>query len=265
MIDRIDLGYTTDDALAHEVERTLHNYSFAWEGEHEIVTDMGEALVREQPSHSWPGMAMLFAFDPVRLDERLDQIIEEAEARGNRFLWIMGPSTRPPALERAFTARGFHRSAVWDGLVLRDISAPIEGNLDMVIEPLTRDTIADYVGLFGPNLARGFVRDRTEAVERHLSMDAPPVHIFLAWLEGVCAGYATLRIEPSGVAYLRNAFTRPSFRGRGVYLGLVAHRLALARQARCTGAVIQAITTTSAPILRKRGFERVCGLIAYAH
>lgn len=59
------------------------------------------------------------------------------------------------------------------------------------------------------------------------------------------------------MVYLRNAVTLPQFRKRGVYLSLVAHRIALARESGCTAAVVQAQTRSSAPILLRRGFERV--------
>jgi hypothetical protein len=71
-----------------------------------------------------------------------------------------------------------------------------------------------------------------------------------------------LRNEPNGVAYLRNAETLPAFRGRGIYLTLINHRLQVARAAGCTAAVVQAQVQSSSPILRKRGFRRVSWLRA---
>ena len=82
-------------------------------------------------------------------------------------------------------------------------------------------------------------------------------------LGGEVAGYAVLRLEPTGIAYLKDAVTRPEFRRHGVYLALVAHRLTVARAAGGIAAVIQAQADTAAPILLKRGFRRVCRLVAF--
>ncbi len=76
------------------------------------------------------------------------------------------------------------------------------------------------------------------------------------------AGCVVLRIEHNGVAYLRDAVTLPEFRGRGVYLTLVHHRLQVARAAGCTVAVVQAQVQSSSPILCKRGLRRVSWLRA---
>ena len=57
------------------------------------------------------------------------------------------------------------------------------------------------------------------------------------------------------MAFLCNAFTAPAYRQRGVYLSLLAHRLALATRAGCVAAVTVAQAHSSAPILMKRGFR----------
>ncbi len=95
-------------------------------------------------------------------------------------------------------------------------------------------------------------------------MSSQEVQIEVARLDREIAGFCVLRIEPNGVAYLRNAMTVPAFRNRGVYLSLVAHRLAVARTMGCTSAVLQAQTVTSAPILIKRGFKPVCRFVGLA-
>ena len=97
-----------------------------------------------------------------------------------------------------------------------------------------------------------------------LSLPTQEVQIEVARLDREIAGFCVLRIEPNGVAYLRNAMTVPAFRNRGVYLSLVAHRLAVARTMGCTSAVLQAQTVTSAPILIKRGFKPVCRFVGLA-
>jgi predicted GNAT family acetyltransferase len=108
---------------------------------------------------------------------------------------------------------------------------------------------------------------------RYLQSSPKAIHIFIARLEGRPAGYALVRLEPNGTANLCDAFTLPEARGRGVYLSLVAHRLAEARKHGSTLAVTRANTRTSAPILMKRGFIPICsffvllikGSLCYVH
>jgi hypothetical protein len=83
-------------------------------------------------------------------------------------------------------------------------------------------------------------------------------------LDGRPAGAVVLRLEPNGIAVIRNAFTLPQFQRRGVYLAAVARRVEVAREVGCTVAITQAISTTSSPILQKRGFRKLCELYAYA-
>jgi len=104
---------------------------------------------------------------------------------------------------------------------------------------------------------------RRGSAQRYLRSTDRAVQIVVARVGGHVAGYAVLRIEPTRVAYLRSALTGAEFRRRGVFLSLVAHRLALARAVGRTVAVVQAMTTTSAPILMKRGFKPVCRLAAF--
>ena len=56
------------------------------------------------------------------------------------------------------------------------------------------------------------------------------------------------------------AMTVPAFRRRGVYLSLVANRLAVSRIDGCIASLLHAHAGTSAPILIKREFLPVCRL-----
>jgi hypothetical protein len=106
--------------------------------------------------------------------------------------------------------------------------------------------------------------ERRAAGRRYLQLGDGRTLLFLTRLEGQPAGAVVLHLEPNGIAVIRNAFTLPQFQRRGVYLAGVARRLQVAREAGCTVALTQAISTTSSPILQKRGFRKLCELHAYA-
>lgn len=246
------------DPLSYEVERSLYEYSPAWEGQDVEVTDFGEAVLQAQ---TWFAAALRLRFDTQRLDERLDTVIEQVEMRVPRCLWFIGPSSQPPDLRDRLAARGFKQELEWDGLVLDDLSAVIPGNPRVVIEPLSQQNAGAYaLALAGEKQSPQYSLLLAQAY-RFLESSPRQVHIHLARWDGEIAGRAVTRIEPNGVVYLRHALTLPAFRNRGVYLSLVAHRLALARASGCTAAVLQAQTRTAAPILLAHGFKRACHLI----
>lgn len=252
----------SDEFLAGEAERTILDYSWAWEGEREHVEDLGGALLRrlDVPWFGLDGMVVHVRCDPERVDEQLDAIIAQVEERAPRCWWVVGPSAQPSDVADRIVAHGFVKDVEWAGLALRDLSAPIPVNPDLVIEPLSPSNIEEYAAFCAaadPSDDPAVPAERLAAAQRYIAANDPAAGIFLGRLEGQVAACVVSHIEDSGVVYLRNAATLPAFRNRGVYLSLVAHRIALARAVGCTAAVVQAQMRSSAPILLKRGFERV--------
>jgi len=80
----------------------------------------------------------------------------------------------------------------------------------------------------------------------------------VAYVDGepACAAGCTLAAAAPGgsVARLWGGATRTSLRGRGAYRASVGARLRLARQRGADLALVKAVTTTSAPIVRRLGF-----------
>jgi GNAT superfamily N-acetyltransferase len=159
-------------------------------------------------------------------------------------------------------ARGLQRAITWDGLALTDLSTEFPVNPAVVVEPFSRENLREVAAAYEQDdpVAQ---QVRVEAGERYLALAHPESVTLVGRVGGVVASVVVLRIEPNGIAYLRNAFTLPSYRGRGVYTTMIAARLKLAKEAGCTAAVVQAQIQSSSPILRKRGFERVCGFYGY--
>jgi GNAT superfamily N-acetyltransferase len=258
----------TDDFLAQQTERTFYNYSFAWEGEQEQITEHGDARVISLPV-PWFGLEGIverLSFDPANVDERIDALM--AEVGDRNFWWIVGPSSQPADIEERLASRGLQATINWDCLGLSDMSAKFPANPDVQVEPLSQENAADYAAFCAalePNAAKQeqIKAARLAAAHRYLQVSKPEALIYLGRVDGVAAGCVVLRNEPNGVAYLRNAATLPEFRGRGIYLTLIGHRLAVAREAGCTSAVVQAQVQSSSPILCKRGFRRVSWLRAF--
>lgn len=253
----------SNEDLAREAERTIMDYSWRWEGEREQVDDLGGALRRSLavPWFGVDGMIVHVNLDPARADEQLDTVIARSEEGGRRLWWVVGPSAHPVDVVDRLVARGFERSIEWAGLALRDLSTPIPTNPDLVVEALSPSNSAEYAAFCvaaEPGQGPDVHDERLAAAHRFLEAGQGETGIYLGRLDGTAAACVVSHLEPNGVVYLRNAVTLPEFRNRGIYLSLVAHRVAIARVAGCTAAVVQAQSHTSAPILMKRGFERVC-------
>jgi len=250
-------------ALPYEVERTLYESSSIWEGidAQEIPLGVGEVVLRTQAGFA---AAMPLRFHATTAEASLDRAIEQVEAIVPWCLWVIGPSSQPHDLQQRFVARGFTARMEWDGLALDDLSLQLPTTAGLVIEPLGWDNAEEYATAIAGKTDSPYRAELLAQAHRFLQSSPQEVQIDVARVNGEIAGYGVLRLEPDGVAYLRNAMTVPAFRNRGVYLSLVAHRLAVARTAGYTAAVLQAQTTTSAPILIKRGFKPICRIVGFA-
>ncbi|MBO0794826.1 MAG: hypothetical protein J2P36_28275, partial [Ktedonobacteraceae bacterium] len=246
---------------AQEVERAFYDYSPAWAGNETRLVNLGEVRLLLQASSA---QALNLSFDVRQGERRLDEVIAQVEAFPQACLWVIGPSSQPTDLEARLRRREFKRVREWEGLVLDDLSQTIPRNSEVVIEPLTQDNMEEYAHAIAGDRTSPLYAQALAQAQRFVRLVPQQVQIDLARLDGVVAGYAVLRIEPRQIAYFRSAMTVPAFRQRGVYLSLVAHRLAQARTVGCNVAVIQAVAETSAPILKKRGFRPVCRFIGLA-
>lgn len=249
------------DRLIQEVEHGLYGRSYAWEGKPEQIFDFGEVVVHSQPGLA---VALCLRFATNQIEQRLDEIITQLAPHVQRCLWVIGPNTQPPDLEARLLARQFVRTAELQGLVLEDLSSWNASNVAVVVEALSWENVEDYAIVCTPRSRADLRTEQLAYARRYLASAPKEIQIFVARLDGRFAGYALLRMEPDGTANLCDAFTLPEARGRGVYLSLVAYRLAWARQQGSTLAVTRANTQTSAPILIKRGFRPVCSFFVLA-
>lgn len=241
------------------LESILWTYSEAWEGKCERVIDLGHALIRAGPTY---GSVMRLRL-PSAIEACLDDLTAQVETEVGRCLWWIGPTTLPGDLGDCLVRRGFTVFWEFEGLVLDNLTVGIPRDPEIVIEPLSWDTALAYAMGCTDTQDPDWQRYLLESAHRYLESTMHDVQIYVARLGGEVAGYAVLRIEPAGIAYLANALTVKEFRRRGVYSALTAHRLAAARAAGCHSAVIIARSDTSAPIVRKYGFSPVCRFLAY--
>ena len=180
-------------------------------------------------------------------------------------MWVVSPSTKPIDIEERLLSYDFTKRSELAGMVLEDLSTSIDYNPNVVVEPLSWENVEEYAMVCSPP-NNAVIRDEQLAyAKRYLQFSHKEIQIFIARLEHSVVGYAFLRIEAHGIANLCEAFTIPQARGQGVYLSLLAYRLAFAQEQGCTIAVTRANIQTSAPTLVKRGFEPVCRFPIFIH
>ncbi|HVA91311.1 MAG TPA: hypothetical protein VNL71_15865, partial [Chloroflexota bacterium] len=187
----------TDDFLAAETERTLYDFSFAWEGLIETVSDYGDVVIRALPEvgPNLAGWVAPIAIDPARADERLDELWPEYGERP--FRWLIGPGSQPPDLTERLLARGLTVLTEWDGLALTDLGAEIPHNPDLMIEPLHEGNAEEFVALFASK-GRMAQESQLAGTRRYLKSPQQEARIYCSRLAGRIAGYTTLRLEPTG-------------------------------------------------------------------
>ena len=93
--------------------------------------------------------------------------------------------------------------------------------------------------------------------ETETARDPQRTHYFVATLDGEPAGTASLLLL-DGFAHLNGAAVIASMRRRGVYRALIDARMAFLRERNVPFVTNHCISTTSAPICRKIGFEKTC-------
>jgi GNAT superfamily N-acetyltransferase len=170
-----------------------------------------------------------------------------------------------PALGSALSDRGYRLHGFENVLGLRitreiagphlggvavELATPVEWEnwIDIAVDAFSN---LDGTGSVPPDsLAREHLRAALEEI-----MCVPGFIRYLARIEGEAVGEAAMRID-GDLAQLAGAGTRPHARGRGVQKALLQRRLADARAAGCTLAVVTtAPGTRSQDNVMRRGFE----------
>jgi GNAT superfamily N-acetyltransferase len=260
-------GQKTLEELGLAAENTIYDYSWEYEGERERRLGGSHALVHalDVPWYGSDGFAGKLRFDEDRVDEQLDEVLAEAGDAEGHFVWITGPSTQPANVSDLLARRGLLPAIFWEGLALQDISWPYADPPEVRVEQLSAENIDDYIAVSMRDYMSDDVRiERLAAARRLIAAGQREAAVFICYFDGEPAGCSVMRVEANGIVYLRNAFVLDAFQGRGLYIAMVGARLALARAAGCVAAVVQAQRQSSAPILKKRGFVKVCELVGHS-
>lgn len=187
----------------------------------------------------------------------LGETLDHARAAGRPTLrWWVDGRTTPRGTEATLSAFGLEMVERLEVLAL-----PVEAELPATDDvTVVQATSRADVELAGQIQAEVFVMSSaTEAQVEDLtrSVGQPEserlIRSYVAYIDGEPVGSGGSTVDGDALRFWDGS-VRAAYRGRGVYRALVAQRLHDARTTTARFALVKAVDTTSAPILKRLGF-----------
>lgn len=223
-----------------------------------------DLLLRATPyAFPWASSVRRARWSEANAERGIDEVLAFFRARGRRFVWLVGPSSRPLDLGERLRARGFKRDVEEDERILAarlPIAGLAENRAVELLEVADEETLRASVELTTERWREDLLADR----RRYLACRERRGGFLVARLDSVTVGTAGWTYTADGRAVLLNGgVVRPDFRRRGVYSAMVRWRAQRARERGCAFAVLIANPRTSGPILDKRGFVDLGAMSIY--
>jgi GNAT superfamily N-acetyltransferase len=230
------------------------------EGSRRIANDRFCVIVG--PQRRWASVCRLrLPADAAALAQAVDEIRQLVEGV-EPVVWNVGSSATPDGLPERLRTLGLRDpdpplDPVVAAMALGEEPPGVEG-----IDVRRIETLADHVAGLEIMLASASWTDAAAAAERERAEETFERRRrrgnlqWLACLDGEPVAYARADRGPAGL-YLSGGSTRPEARGRGCYRALVRARWDEAVRLGSPGLAVQAQYGSSAPILRRLGFEEV--------
>jgi len=202
----------------------------------------------------------------TNVDATLEQIHTRFAAQNKAYGWIVSPLSRPSDLGKRLERLGQENVIELAGMVHTRLDSPVPTNPAVTVRQATADDREVAIPLLAE--AIGFTPEGARATVESLALSPAPIRrrAYLAYLKGIPepVAYASMIYLPDQpIVVLYCAATLEAYRGRGVYSSLVARRLADAYREGARAAVIQAVSSSSAPICQKLGFVKLCHMDWY--
>lgn len=196
-------------------------------------------------------------FPKKQLEEKIHEILSPYTTNKLNCWWILAPnSSNHKETEALLQLHGFQLEHEAFGLLLPSEHRPrFKISPRVTTEKIRPETLRDYLlaARDGAEPAAGYISYFQWLMSRHGNQ----LEVFLSRVDGEPAGTGLLQ-HLGGAANLVSGFVRPKFRGLGAYQALVAARLESLREQKIPYAVVLSKAQTSAPILMRNGFQKVC-------
>ena len=201
--------------------------------------------------------------DERDVDTRIAETIKHFKNVGHPFRWLVTPTTRPEGFGDQLLAHGFSYFETLEGLIARPEN--FDGPFPDVRES-GPDDADDYLG--AGECAWGYLpaalpRFR-KAFDEGQRLDPRRTFYFTAYADGEPAGNCSLTLN-DGFAHFDGAATVKEHRRRGLYQQMLFARMAFVRERGVPLVTSHCVSTTSAPICKKLGFEKACEFLVYVY
>src|SRR4051794_24790761 len=223
---------------------------------HTKIVARDDRLISAGPllQHPWSSQVHWVRWTEDQAEERITEVLDFFHAKRQAFVWLVTAASAPASLRDRLGARGL--SVELEGVMLA-AALPIAGlrvNPEIRVEEVTDGPqMLAALRVDHPTWDDGRLAPLVKERMRRLGTNW---HAAVAFLDGQTVGTARwFNHTDLRAVELVGAETLAGYRGRGVYSTLVAYRADHGAREGCTIAGIIADGSTSAPILRKRGFE----------
>ena len=214
-------------------------------------------------SHPMGNLVGVSTLTEANVASVIAQVQEFFGKRHHMVGWWVNPSSTPGDLVIRLEAAGFSKGVEQAGQVLTNMEREIKVNPGVTVRQATQADRDDLIRLYAT--AYPLPEELAAVITDVLPLAAGGRH-YLAFLDGVERPVSVASMFPfpkSTIAVMQGAATLSEYRGKGVYTGLMAKRLADARALGMEAALPQADRRTSAPICANLGFEEVCSIDLY--
>ncbi len=238
-----------------DIDRLLERsqWDFFWLPDDCAVVERPELLYAVCP-RDWMTANVVTRIRSDRPGPLLDEVLMAHEGRATRVL--VCPQNRTPALLEALEERGFGVGGEFSAFSL-DVATDVGPGAVEVRSVEDLRSLHAWLEVtsaaFGQPITRGPFDD-----ERDLELMRGPTQRawrYVAWEDGRAVGAGGLTSFPElGIGLLWAGAVVPSARGKGVYTGLLRARLERSKAEGLERVALYAKRTTSAPIVRAKGF-----------
>lgn len=207
----------------------------------------------------WASGVLRYRWSAAEADEGISEVLRFFAERGTGFSWHVPDDGEPPNLGERLAARGFHLEAETDLLVAELPITGLRTNPEIEVRAVGDErTLRDSVVVQQPDWDEERRRALIDERRAYVACPGHQGHFAVAYIRDEPIAAARWRFDARRPAIgLTGAETLPEHRNRGAYSTLVAYRGDRGIERGCRWATILADVTTSAPILRKRGFRAV--------
>ncbi|MGP6220853.1 GNAT family N-acetyltransferase [Caldiplasma sukawensis] len=207
------------------------------------------------------------------IDHRIDEVINFFKERKKSFSWIIGPSTKPNDIKERLVKKGFYYDELNSeyGVAMKTSEIGLKFNNDYTVDEINIEEMENYTELISSSFGMGidniaeslvYMSKMINSTERYKGK----IKLFVATQKysKEKVGFSIMEMDTEdGYAILDGAAVKKEFRGKGIYKNMIIKRMEIAKENGIDYVIVHALKSTSAPILEKVGFERICELNMY--